>query len=1087
MISENLVQFVENVNIETGYRTDHSLLTLSIKYKNIERGKTFWKFNNSLLKDPNYVITIKNTIKRVKQQYMIPVYNLDNIDDIDLENLEFLINDQLFLETLLMEIRASTISYASFKKRSRVNREKILIERINENEKCLLQDEGVRTTLENDRTELENIRKHKMEGIQIRSRARWIQEGEKVSKYFCHLENRNFISKTMTKLINEKGEEIEDVKEIVSETKHFYENLYSSREDKIQKEDLNTLIKDKNIPKLSYQEQRVIEGKISYKEALNALKKMSNNKSPGTSGYTVEFFKFFWVNLGHFLVRSINYSYIHKQLSNTQKQGLITCIPKGNKSKAFLKNWRPISLLNVEYKIASACIAERIKTTLPKIINEDQTGFIQGRYIGENIRQVYDVMNYTEKNKCSGMILLVDFEKAFDSVSWSFIQKVLQFFNFGPSIQSWVYTFYNNISSCVQVNGHISEWFQIKRGCRQGDPLSPYIFLLCAEILAILARGNKEIKGINIENIIYLISQYADDTSFTLDGSKKSLEETLKLLIFFSKISGLCINIEKTKVIWIGRKKNSNTRYCEEYKLEWNPKTFTLLGIKFSVNLHEMISINYEEKIKEIEKLMVDWSRRILTPVGRITVIKTLALSKLNHLFSALPNPPEPIIQKLNKLFFKFIWQKSVDRIKRTVLCQDYKDGGIRMTNIKTFIHAMKISWIRRTVFSKCKWLELFKSMFPDYRLLYYGGAIPKQCIINQQNKFWLDVFDAWNILLNNSKTIEDITCECLWNNTNIKVGNKSIFYRHWFERGVQIIDDLLTETGFISYNDFVVKFGIQNNFLQFQGIIRSIKTYIRKQGLLIVDKKYIAKPFISPILLLLFKTAKGCRHVYDVINKMVNKPKSLEKWNRDIRNISDSEWKYYLKIPYKITKDSRLHWFQVRILHRILTTNKFMFMINRRDNNVCTFCKLEPETIVHLFWECPQAIDLWTNIFQWLNLNHLCSDFTFSLETIILGTRTKSFLNTSLNLILLLVKFYIYRCKVNQTDLSLIHIQREISRRYRLEKYIATINNDMEKFEKHWKDIGTIISSIITTTTTTTTTITTTTTAAAAAVTMTR
>ena len=165
--------------------------------------------------------------------------------------------------------------------------------------------------------------------------------------------------------------------------------------------------------------------------------------------------------------------------------------PKEGKHRHLLKNWRPISLLNTAYKIASASIANRLKLMLSKIIHSDQKGFMKGRYIGENVR-------YTETEKIPGLLLMVDFEKAFDSVSWSFIQKALEFFNFGPDIRRWIKTFYNNASTCVQVNGHYSSWFNVGRGVRQGDPLLPYLYLICAEILSTMIRGNSKIKGIKI-------------------------------------------------------------------------------------------------------------------------------------------------------------------------------------------------------------------------------------------------------------------------------------------------------------------------------------------------------------------------------------------------------------------------------------------------------------------------------------------------------------------------------------------------------------------------------------------------------------
>ena len=122
------------------------------------------------------------------------------------------------------------------------------------------------------------------------------------------------------------------------------------------------------------------------------------------------------------------------ELSITQKQGIITYIPKENKSRFQVTNYRPISLLNCTYKIASGAIANRIKTTLNKLISKDQTGFIAGRYVGENTRILYDIMHYAEENNLAGLPLLVDFEKAFDSLSWNFIHKVMRFFGFGHSI-----------------------------------------------------------------------------------------------------------------------------------------------------------------------------------------------------------------------------------------------------------------------------------------------------------------------------------------------------------------------------------------------------------------------------------------------------------------------------------------------------------------------------------------------------------------------------------------------------------------------------------------------------------------------------
>ena len=161
-------------------------------------------------------------------------------------------------------------------------------------------------------------------------------------------------------------------------------------------------------------------------------------------------------------------------------------------------------------------------------------------------------MHYTESRNIPGLLVFIDFEKAFDSISWSFIYKVLKYFGFGEYIVDWVKILNTNFKATVLQSGYLSNQFIIERGCRQGDPVAPYLFLLVAEILSVLIKQNKDIKGITIGDKEHKISQYADDTSLALDGSPKSLFSALDTLDFFSRLSGLKINSSKTKIIWIG-------------------------------------------------------------------------------------------------------------------------------------------------------------------------------------------------------------------------------------------------------------------------------------------------------------------------------------------------------------------------------------------------------------------------------------------------------------------------------------------------------------------------------------------------------
>ena len=152
---------------------------------------------------------------------------------------------------------------------------------------------------------------------------------------------------------------------------------------------------------------------------------------------------------------------------------------------------------------------------------------------------IYDLLHYTKENEIPGILLLIDFEKAFDSLSWSFINKTLETFRFGPSVIRRFNIFYQDAKSTISQCGCLSDFFKLERGCRQGDPLSSYIFILCAEILSINIRNNKHIKGIRINQTELKLSQFADDTSIILDGSERSFNETLNVLSRFSKLSGL--------------------------------------------------------------------------------------------------------------------------------------------------------------------------------------------------------------------------------------------------------------------------------------------------------------------------------------------------------------------------------------------------------------------------------------------------------------------------------------------------------------------------------------------------------------------
>lgn len=1043
LISENLLPLVNKTSIESSYRSDHSMIILDITFVQIQKGKPLWKHNNSLLHDLNYINTINTKIDEIKKQYALPIYNIDQIQNIPDDQIQFLINDQLFLDTLLMELRGKSISYSTHKKKQIDKRENELINKIKTLEEHFLNNSTCE--IDNLKEELKAIRHNKMNGILIRSRAQIIEQDEKPTQFFCNLEKFNYMSKIIPKLQKENGTIVTNQQDILQEFKSFYEDLYASKENTLIDIDLFDLFRNIEIPKLDNYESKSIEGQITYNEAASVLKSMSNNKSPGSDGFTAEFFKMFWGNLGHFIIRSLNYGFRKGELSITQREGIITCIPKDNKPRHFTKNYRPISLLNCIYKLASGVIAARIKRLLPKLIHPDQTGFIAGRYIGENIRLVYDIMHFTEENKIPGLLLSIDFEKAFDSVSWSFIYKVLELFGFGESIISWIKVFNKNVRLSVNQHGNLSEFFSIGRGCRQGDPVSTFLFLLCAEVLAIMVRNNTNIKGIMVNDRENKLSQYADDTLFILDGSCESLNATLDVLHYYSNFSGLRVNFDKTHAVWIGINKYSAASIKTKWKLSWGKVEFKLLGIIFHVDLDKMEQINFMEKIQKIRALVKLWRRRSLTPLGKITVIKCMLLPILNHLFISLPNPSDVIIKEINSLFFEFLWE-GPHKIKQSVVVKQYTEGGLKMVNLTAFIKSMKLTWLRRIIIAEKPWQLTISKIINQNKLFIFGTKYIKLLLKKTNNKFWIDVLKAYSEVREKDYQNENqnIFSSPIYYNHKIMVGNKPIYIKEWYEKGIWYINDLLHENGrFYTQYEFENKYNLKTNFIQFAGIIKALKTLFK--DIKIIDVKKSSLPIIPKDIKLLLKSLKGGSDFYYILNKNEEKPTSKLKWN-NVYDIEEETWKNIYDAPFKLMLGTKLQWFQLRIIHRILPTKKHLFNMKLAPSPNCSICQ-EAETITHMLWQCQETQCFLRETKKWLKEFDI--NITFTEELFIFNVGNMYSL-ADLHL-LQITKYYIFVTKHHNHSLSLKSLKYYIKYFFNLVRNIAMKNNSLENFENDY------------------------------------
>ena len=392
LISQSLNGFVNNAEIAPGFKTDHSLVQLSLIKGNQPRGKGFWKFNSSLLSNLDYVNAIKSEIKETIEQN---------------QNLHAL----LLWDFLKCQIRGKTISFSSLKSKQRRKQENILIAEILSLEKRLVQSPTVETK----------------------------------------------------KLVDEKMKDLETLIEpkllescyAPREEENFYTNLYSPEISNFSKEELEEaniyFLSQQTSASLNPNEVQLCEGEISERECLENLKAMPNGESPGTDRFSAEFYKVFWIDLKDILLSCYVAAFRTGKMSISQRRGIITLIPKKNSVPFLLKNWRPISLLNTNYKIATRCIASRLKQVLSSIIHPDQTGYLKGRYIGENVILLFGVIEHAQENEIPGLLFFADFEKAFDTLNHNFILQALNFFKFGNDLKQWISVFFTKIAQAVSL------------------------------------------------------------------------------------------------------------------------------------------------------------------------------------------------------------------------------------------------------------------------------------------------------------------------------------------------------------------------------------------------------------------------------------------------------------------------------------------------------------------------------------------------------------------------------------------------------------------------------------------------------------
>ena len=944
-----------------------------------------------------------------------------------------------------MEIRGFTIKYSKRIAKKHRDEEKVLHKKLNDLQARAENnphDRNILLELQRARSHLKKIMLTKTKGAILRSKVRWHEEGERNTKYFYSLEKRHHDIKTVSKLKVGDNCYIEDQFEILEEEKRFYESLYRTTNINPENFTNSPFFIPENVTTLSEEEKNSCEGLVNEEECKNALKDFDNNKTPGTDGLPAEFYRFFWPDIYQDLLASYNFASQHGMLSISQRRGIISLIPKKSKDKTILENLRPISLLNVDYKILTKVIAKRIEKVLPTLINPDQTGYIKGRYIGENVRLIYDLIHYTGMTNQKGIAIFLDFKKAFDSVEWSYLLETLQLFNFGHDIQNWIKIFYNNVTSCVLNNGHASTFFSLQRGVRQGCPLSGVLFVLGIELLSRAIKNNPTIKGIQVNKHELKISQYADDTTvFVRDLD--SAASLLKMLNEFRELSGLEINTAKTEAMWLGKWKD---RKDEPFGFKWPKEPVNALGVFFSRNQESANRLNFGEKIRNLEKTLNTWQRRNLTLYGKINIVKTLGLSKLIYSASVLP-VPEHYIQEINKLTFNFIWTGKPPKIKRNTIIGEKKDGGLKMCDFKIMEKALKIAWVNRIQNdSQASW-----KIIPNQLLLKHGGlAFLTKCnfatstldLDDKLPTFYKKVLDYWcDFKIStgiDSKTNPEN--EIVWNNRRILVGKKPVFYQTWYDAGVIKISDILSQNqSFLKWHEFAMKFNLNVPFTTYYGLVNAI------------PKNWKAN-LTNPIPNVTHETSADNLRTSSIYSSLLNTvfvPPTAE--TKILRHgFTENTIKKVYLMPFKVTNEVKIIMFQYKVIHNVLPTRATLYRDGISESPLCNLCNTEEQTLHHLLINCTLIHNFWILFQDWW---HQKTNETITLSTshILYGWHDRTKHWQVLNYSLLIAKYRIFCTSLRGDILDFESFLLFITAKLDILKEIATAKKELSKFYRTW------------------------------------
>ena len=1019
--------------------SDHSPVYLQLCLPQQTYQTKQWRFNASLLTDFEACNNIRKWLEQYRQ-----------------DNQSSPVTPAVMWDAAKAVIRGQLISYTSAKKKSIINQTEQLKKELINLEQCHKQsptEENLKK-LNAARSSLNLIQTEHIKKLLFFTRQQYHEYGNKPSRLLAYQLKKERAENTIKCTRNAAGQLKYDTQSMKSSFLDFYTQLYASENPS--ETDIQRFLEKVSLPSISEDEKEQLSAPFTPEEVLQAIKSMPSGKTPGLDGYSAEFYKAFWPQIQPLFMPMVVDFFENGVLPDTMKTAIISLIHKKDKDAAECASFRPISLLPVDFKILSKLIAHRLEDLLPQIINPDQSGFVKARYASDNVRRLLNVVDHSTLHNTTAVLLSLDAEKAFDRVEWSYLFAVLEKFNLGEKCIGWVRTMYSNLQAQICINGNLTEKFNLYRGCRQGCPLSPFLFNLAIEPLAEAIRADEEIAGINIGKTKNKISLYADDIILYLTRPEQSIPAVLDLITKFGIISGYKVNLTKSNALLINSSVSDKLRAISPFT--WAQNSFKYLGVNVTSKLKNLYLINYVPLLKKVKEELEHWKMLPISFLGRINVIKINILPRFCYLFQSLPcYLDKTFFKSINKILTSFIWKNSSPRIAFKTLTKSREMGGLALPDLQIYYWAAQakglISWVQRR--NNAQWRDIEEelctpismSSLPFINNINALHQITKTYVVYNTLRAWHDI----NKFCGNFGKISSLSPLSL--NPDLPPSIGSSLFVKWRDNGIHQFQHLFAEDTLKSFTDLMSEYEIPKQDLYKYLQIRHVISTLKKEKRLSLELTNLEKILVKSTSL------KGKISV--IYNTLLNHHSSSltplkNIWQKDMGCVFDEDqWDIICQNVFSSLSCNKIIEQNYKFMHRIYLTPLRISKMFPNSSPRCHRCKTCIGSIMHVFWECKELKQFWKAVHD-LTTKVVEAPLVLTPTLCLFGTELDKTLDTTCKKRIVIMSYIAKKCILlnwNQHRPPSFNLfKRILNETLRLEQRTYTLKNKGDAFRRIWE-----------------------------------